>query len=319
MTTNKIKGNMETKMKTKEENKKMKTETKNRTLEIGMCLGIAAVIAAAVLISGCIGGNGGTEPGGGTGTELTGSLTVTGSTTVLPIAQQAADAFMDKHPKVNIQVSGGGSGVGVQAIGTNTADIGMASRELKDEEKTSYPNLVQHVVAGDGIAIIADKNNPVSFLTEEQIKKMYKGEITNWKELGGNDQEIVVVNRDSASGTREFFHEHVMKKEDFTKTALEKNSNGAVKTTVQGTPGAIGYVGLGYVNSDIKAIKIKTPDGYLAEPTVANVLNNKYPIARNLNMFTDGQPTGLAKEYLDFIKSGEGQKIVEDEGFVPVN
>lgn len=311
--------NIEGSVSVNEGNAQTKRQIKNKGVKIGEIFGIVVLMVALVLIGGCIGGNNGTtKPSGSEGTELTGSLTITGSTTVLPIAQQAADVFMNKHSKVNIQVSGGGSSVGIQAVVTNTADIGMASRELKDKEKTSYPNLVLHVIASDGIAIIVHESNTVSELTGEQIRKIYKGEITNWKEVGGTDKSIVVVNRDSASGTREFFHEQVMKKENFTKTALEKNSNGAIKTTVQGTPGAIGYVSIGYVDAKVKALKVSV-GGNFEEPTVQNVLDGKYPIARNLNMFTNGEATGLAKEYLDFIKSAEGQKLVEDEGFVPVN
>lgn len=310
--------NVEGSVSVNEGNAQTKRQIKNKEVEIGAIFGIVVLMVASVLIGGCIdGSNGTTKPGGSERTELTGSLTITGSTTVLPIAQQSADAFMKKHPKVNIQISSGGSSVGIQAVGTNIADIGMASRELKDKEKTSHPNLVQHVIASDGIAIIVHESNPVSELTVEQIKKIYKGEITNWKEVGGTDKPIVVVNRDSASGTREFFHEHVMKKGNFTKTALEKNSNGAIKTTVQGTPGAIGYVSIGHVDAKVKAIRVSV-GGNFEEPTAQNVLNGKYPIARNLNMFTNGEPTGHVKEYLDFIKSAEGQKIVEDEGFVPV-
>jgi len=296
--------------------KTKKIMTKRKRTEIGICSGIIAAMVIAVMLGGCIGEK---EPGDGTGIgdELSGSLTVTGSTTVLPIAQQTADAFMDKHPEVNIQVSGGGSSVGVQAVGSGTADIGMASRELRDKEKTEYPNLVKHVVARDGVAVILHKNNPVPSLAMEQIKKIYNGEITNCKEVGGGDMPIVVINRDSASGTRETFHTLVMDKEDFVKTALEKNSNGAVKTTVAQTPGAIGYAGLGYVDSKIKAIKVNK-EGQLIDPTAKNVADGKYPISRDINMFTDGQPTGLEKAYLDFIKSSEGQTIVEKEGFVSI-
>lgn len=276
---------------------------------------LVALLLFATLFAGCTGSGGDTTQT--TPTSGTGSISVTGSTTVLPIAQKAAEAYMDNNQQADIQVSGGGSSVGVQAVGEGTADIGMASRELKDSEKEKYPDLVQHVVARDGIAVFVNPSNTVETITPAQVKAIYRGNITNWNELGGPDLEIVVVGRDSASGTREFFQDAVMNKEDFVSTQLEKNSNGAVQQTIAQTPGAIGYVGLGYVDDTVKALKIDV-DGTAVEPTVANVLNNAYPLSRSLNMFTKGEATGLAKDYIDFILSPEGQKIVEEEGFVPL-
>jgi phosphate transport system substrate-binding protein len=269
---------------------------------------LLALLMIATLFAGCTGGGGDTTPE---------SLSVTGSTTVLPVAQKAAEAYMDTHLQADIQVSGGGSSVGVQAVGEGTADIGMASRDLKDSEKEKYPDLVQHVVARDGIAVIVHPSNTMETVTTAQAKAIYQGTITNWKEIGGPDLAIVVVGRDSASGTREFFQEAVMNKEDFVPTQLEKNSNGAVKQTIAQTPGAIGYVGLGYIDPTVKALKVDV-NGTAVEPTVAAVVSGDYPIARSLNMFTKGEATGLAKDYLDFILSPDGQTIVEEEGFVPV-
>ena len=245
------------------------------------------------------------------------TITIRGSTTVLPIAQKAAEEYMEKHPDVDVRVSGGGSSVGIQSVGEGIADIGMASRELKDEEKSRYPNLKPIAIAKDGIAIIVHPDNPITSLTLEQIRGIYNGTYTNWEEVGGPDKEIVVINRDSASGTREFFWKHVMLKDDFVATALEKNSNGAVKQTVSQTPNAIGYVGLGYVDNSVKAVKIKK-DGMEIEPTVENILNGEYPISRSLYMITNGEPKGIAKDFIDFVLSEEGQKIVEEEGFVPI-
>ncbi|NTW92022.1 MAG: phosphate ABC transporter substrate-binding protein [Methanoregulaceae archaeon] len=271
-------------------------------------LGLAAVLIIAVLAAGCT-----QQPGDGQKT----TLKVTGSTTVLPIAQAAADAYMDDHPMTDIQVAGGGSSVGVQSVGEGTADIGMSSRELKAEEKTRYPDLQSTVVASDGIAIIVNKANTVSGLTLVQLRGIYNGTITNWKAVGGPDQVIVVVGRDSASGTREFFWESVMKKENFTATQLEKNSNGAIRQTIVQTPGAIGYVGLGYIDAEVRAVPIMV-NGTPVDATVATVLSGKYPISRPLLMITQGPPSGVARSYLDFILSPAGQKIVTGEGFVPV-
>jgi len=276
-------------------------------------IALAGILLITALVCGCTDSGGdGNPPAGSVET-----LAITGSTTVLPLAQLTADAYMDTHLNADIQVSGGGSSVGVKAVGEGTHDIGMASRGLKDAEVSAYPGLVQHVVAKDGIAIIVHKDNPVETLTLEEVKAIYLGDIRNWNEVGGDDMEIVVIGRDSASGTREYFYEEVMDKQDFYAGQLEKNSNGAVKQTVQQTPGAIGYVGLGYLDETVGAVALG-PDGAAVEPSVANVLAGTYPVARDLNMFTNGEPTGLAADYLAFVMSDEGQQLAADEGFVPV-
>ncbi|MDD4127020.1 MAG: substrate-binding domain-containing protein, partial [Methanomicrobium sp.] len=149
------------------------------------------------------------------------------------------------------------------------------------------------------------------------IKKIYKGEITNWNEVGGEDMTIVVVGRDSSSGTREYFTEKIMDKEDCVSTLLEKNSNGAVLQTVAQTPGAIGYISMGYIDKTVKSLKIDE-NGVLIEPTIDNVLNGSYPVSRGLNMFTNGEPEGLTKEYIDYILSLKGQAIAAEEGYVTV-
>ncbi|MBP2132732.1 phosphate transport system substrate-binding protein [Methanomicrobium sp. W14] len=281
---------------------------------------LAAVVVFAVFICGCTGeGSSSATPSSTTGATnaVSGTLTVTGSTTVLPIAQASAEEYMSENQNVDVQVSGGGSSVGVQAVGEGTADIGMASRELKDSEKKLYPNLVRHVIARDGIALVVYPGNTVSDITLDSIKKIYTGEITNWKELGGDDMTIVVVGRDSSSGTREFFSEKIMGEDDFVSTMLEKNSNGAVAQTVAQTPGAIGYLSMGYLDGSVKALNINE-DGTIIKANIDNVLNGTYPIARGLNMFTNGEATGLAKDYIDFILGSKGQAIVTKEGYVTV-
>jgi len=292
----------------------MKTSHRKSGLVI---IALAIVVVSAIFVCGCTGSDNGDKSASQNDVKTVETLTVTGSTTVLPIAQAAAEAYMGANNYADIQVSGGGSGHGVQAVGTGAADIGMASRDLKSSESEEYQGLVRHVVAGDGIAVIVYKDNPVNSLTIPQIKSIYKGEITNWNEVGGDDLEIVVVGRDSSSGTREFFYESVMNKEEFAETQLEKNSNGAVAQTISQTPGSIGYVSMGYLDNTIKALKIDV-DGTLVDATVENVISGDYPIARNLNMFTEGEATGLAADYLAFLLSVEGQKIVSDEGYVPV-
>jgi phosphate binding protein len=273
--------------------------------------GLAFVLVIALLATGC------TQSPSGSGTTPVQTLKVTGSTTVLPIAQAAGEAYMNTHAEADIQVSGGGSSVGVQAVGEGTADVGMSSRDLKSEEKTRFPDLVTTVIGNDGIAVIVHPSNTVSTLSLEQVRAIYLGTCTNWKELGGPDSAIVVIGRDSASGTREFFTEKVMEKQNTLPGMLEKNSNGAVRQTVAQTPGAVGYVGLGYIDNDVRAIGLNV-NGEAVQPTVQNVLDGKYPVSRPLLMLTQGAPQGLAKDYIEFIKSKEGQAIVVDEGYVPL-
>jgi phosphate transport system substrate-binding protein len=272
---------------------------------------LVGLVLAATIVSGCIG-----DQGSGAITSRQ-SIRVTGSTTVLPIAELAAEAFMLNNTYADIQVNGGGSGVGVQCVGEGTADIGMSSRDLKPDEMAKYQNLKTTVIAKDGIAVIVHPANTITTLTMAQIRGIYNGSYTNWNQVGGPDLTIVVVGRDSASGTREFFFEKVMAKENFAQGQLEKNSNGAVKQTIAQTPGAIGYVGLGYIDADVKAVGIST-NGTAIEPTVDNILTDSYPISRPLILITRGEPTGLVNEYVSFILSEEGQQLVKDEGFIPV-
>ncbi len=256
-----------------------------------------------------------------------GTLKVSGSTTVLPIAQKAADAYMATHPDADIQITGGGSGVGVQQIGEKSVDIGMSSRELSTTEKTKYPQLFRTVVAKDGIAIIVNPANEIKVISAQNAADIYTGKITKWSQVfGGNvpntNDQIVIVGRDSASGTREFFDKDgagILKGAAPAKSMLEKNSNGAIIQTITQTPGAIGYVSIGFVDKSVKALPIwwNDPDKAVS-PTRENVLDRSYPVNRELFMFTNGQPTGLAKDYIDFILSPDGQKIVADEGYVSI-
>ena len=248
-------------------------------------------------------------------TPVSGTIKVTGSTTVLPIAQAAADAFMKNNSKADIQVSGGGSSVGVTAAGSGTADVGMSSRELTSAEVTQYKNLTKTTVANDCVVMIVHSDNTISALTVLQIKGVYNGTYKNWKQLGGPDLAIVLVGRDSSSGTRTYFASAVMGGQNTTAGMLELNSNGAVQSTVSTTPGAIGYVGLGYAGSPNKALNIMVGTNTIT-PNSANVLNHQYPLSRPLYMLTQGAPKGLAKSYIDFILSPAGQDIVEEQGFV---
>jgi phosphate transport system substrate-binding protein len=242
-------------------------------------------------------------------------ITMNGSTTVLPIAQKAAEVYMQKNSGVSITVSGTGSGDGIKSIIDGTADIGNASRDMKDKEKKLAKekgvNPVRHTVALDCIVPVVNPTNPVADLTLDQLKAVYTGGVKNWKEVGGEDKPIVVVSRDSSSGTFEVWNEKVLDKEKVRPDAQLQASNGAVAQTVAGNKYAIGYVGIGYLNPKLKGLKV---NGVEASPATAK--DESYPVARALFMFTKGEPTGEVKKFLDWLKSAEGQKIAEAEGFV---
>jgi phosphate transport system substrate-binding protein len=242
-------------------------------------------------------------------------ITIKGSTTVLPIAQRTAEVFMNKNSGVNISVQGGGSGVGMAALVDGTTDIADASRAIKDKElKKAVSNGITpkaNVVAMDGIAVIVNNSNSLENLSISQIKAIYTGKISNWSDVGGSGGQIVVISRDSASGTFEAFNSLALSKARVRADALLSASNQAVAQTVAKTPGAIGYVGLGYVSGNVKAITVNK-----VECSKETVLTGEYPLARPLFMYTNGKPTGVVKAYLDFILSKEGQQLVEKEGYV---
>ena len=247
-----------------------------------------------------------------------GNLRIDGSTTVLPIAQKAAEAYMKEHPDVSISVSGGGSGNGIKAIIDGTTDIADSSRFIKEEEvkqaveKGSYP--VPFAVAYDCIVPVVHPSNPVKNLTLDQLKGIYKGEIDNWKAVGGPDLKIVVVSRDTSSGTYEVWEEKVMKKERVSPGALLQASSGAVAQAIAGNKFAIGYLGIGYLNDNVKSLTVNSIPG-----NEETTLNGAFPIARPLFMFTRGWPSGDALNFVNYmLHPQKGQKIVKEAGFVPM-
>lgn len=245
-------------------------------------------------------------------------ITTSGSTTVLPIAQAAAEAYMDKYPNINISVRGGGSGVGVAALQNGTVDIANSSRPMKSKEiaacKSKGINPSAYAVANDGIAMVVHPNNTVKNLSVAQIRDIYTGKIKNWNKVGGPNLPIVVISRDVASGTYEVFNEKALKGGKVDGTAQMLASNNAVVTTVASTPGAIGYAGLGYVNKDVKVIQVAG-----VTPTEATIKNASYPLSRKLYMFTSGKAKGEIGKFIAFIQSAEGQEIVKKQGFISLN
>jgi len=240
------------------------------------------------------------------------SLTVTGSTTVMPIAEVAATEFEAANPGKRVLVSGIGSSAGIEAVTKGTCDIGTSSRDLKPEEKSL--GLVDIKIALDAIAVIVNPSNPVAGLTKAQVSDIFQGKIKNWKEVGGPDLAIGLVNRDEASGTREAFSKFVLGTADFDPSAAVLPGTGQVRSVVAQATGAVGYISLGFVDPSVKALSV---DGIPANETMVG--NGTYPLSRYLHFLTKGQPAGLAKAYIDFVLSPKIQDtVVRDAGFLPV-
>lgn len=247
-----------------------------------------------------------------------GNIVVKGSTTVLPIAQKAAEAYMKQNPDVKISISGGGSGNGIKALVDGSTDIANSSRFIKQKEvdlavkNGIYP--VPFAVAYDCIVPVVHPSNSVMNITLAQLKDIYMGKIKNWQEIGGPDKPVVVISRDTSSGTYEVWHEKVLNKERVFPGAMLQASNGAVSQAVAKNPNAIGYIGLGYVNQDVKALSVNRVEG-----SKTTTLNGTYPISRPLFMFTPGWPQGDVLNFINFVLNPDkGQKLVEGSGYVPL-
>lgn len=271
-------------------------------LSIRAAIAVTAALFVALTLAGC----------GRTGIGSRTQLTVTGSTTVLPIAEVAAEMFQSSHPGTRVLVAGVGSSAGIESVTNGTSDIGTSSRDLKPEEKTL--GLVDTPLALDAIAVIVNPSNPVTSLTMTQVAQIFEGRITNWSQVGGPDLPIGLVNRDEASGTREAFSKIVLNGKDFDPAAAVLPGTGQVRSVVAQSAGAIGYISLGFVDRSVKALTI---DG--VHPSETTVANRTYPISRVLHFFTKGAPRGLAKAYIDYILSSRIQEnVVRDAGFLPI-
>ena len=243
--------------------------------------------------------------------DLSGSISMVGSTSMEKFANALSEAFMEKYPKVTVTAEFVGSGAGIEAVSNGTADIGNSSRNLKDEEKAK--GVAENIVAIDGIAVVVDPANTVEDLTKDQLTSIYDGSVTNWKDVGGNDAPIVVVGREAGSGTRGAFEE-LLKLEDACKYSNELDSTGAVMAKVASTPGSIGYVSLDVLDDTVKAVKL---DG--AESTEENIKAGKYFLSRPFVMATKGEiseQSDLVKALFDFIYSDEGSELVKSVGLI---
>ncbi|HMM97407.1 MAG TPA: phosphate ABC transporter substrate-binding protein [Anaerolineales bacterium] len=268
------------------------------------------VLILALLVSSC---GGGTQvPPTPSESPLIGRLTFAGSTTMQPLVAKLSDAFRQRHPQVIFEVAAGGSVVGIQAVHEGTADIGMASRALKAEEAQG---IKVYTVGIDALAIVIHPDNPVESITLSQLLDIYMGRITNWKELGGNDLAIIPIQREISSGTRGAFDELALEKQEASAPALlTVITAGDVAASVAIQPAAIGYLGFGNLESDLKVIAI---DGTL--PSQESIRNGTYPLFRPLSLLTGPLSQPLADKFINFVLSPEGQAYVEEFGWIPVN
>ena len=243
--------------------------------------------------------------------DLSGTISLAGSTSMEKLCEAMSESFMETYPGVTVTVEYTGSGAGLESLASGSVDIGNSSRHLKDEEVAG--GAVENVVAIDGIAVIVDPANSVSDIPADKLAAIYKGEITNWSELGGDDEAIVVIGRESGSGTRDAFEE-LLEVKDACKYAQELDSTGGVKAKVAATPGAIGYVSLDVVDESIKAVSIDS-----VEPTEANIIAGDYLLSRPFVMATNGEISAqndLVKGWFDYISSDAGKDVIKSAGLI---
>ena len=236
-------------------------------------------------------------------------ITVAGSTSVEPFAELLAEDYMSRQPHSHIYVQGGGSTAGIEAVRTQAANIGMSSRSLLPNEQDLYTV----TIAKDAIAIIVNPKNPIQDLSLDHVRQVFSGKIKNWRELGTPPHPIILVNREEGSGTRESFQKYVMGKEETALESLVQDSNGAIRQVVSNDPHAIGYISLGLVNEKVKALKISS-----IEPNLTNIETGKYTLVRPFLFVFNGQPTGEAKSFLEFVLSPPAQELLSKEGLVSV-
>ncbi len=248
---------------------------------------------------------------------------IKGSDTMLPLSQKEAEVYMKANSSNKVTVTGGGSGVGIAALIDGTTDLAQSSRKIKMDEKIKLQEAgvtyKEVIAAYDALAVIVNPENKVSQLTREQLEGIFTGKIKNWKEVGGDDAKIIVYSRESSSGTYEFFKEHVMSKKNFANDVLSMPATGAIIQSVSQTKGAIGYVGLAYLDKNEKALKVSYDKGktFIA-PSLETAKNKTYPVVRPLYYYYSTKVESKVKAFLDFVLSAEGQKIVEQVGYVPL-
>ena len=248
---------------------------------------------------------------------------IKGSDTLLPLTQELSESYLNEEASSEIVVTGGGTGVGLAALMENTTDIAMASRQIKFGEKVKFAragfDITETIVAYDALAVVVNPSNPVTRLTREQLENIFRGKITNWKEVGGEDCKIVVYSRETYSGTYEFFKESVLHNKNYMSSILSMPATGAIIQSVRQTKGAIGYIGLAYLNPYVKALAVSYDGGaHYALPSVENAMNGSYPIVRPLYYYYDVKKESLVSPFVSYICSEKGQQMVREQGFVPL-
>lgn len=247
---------------------------------------------------------------------------IKGSDTVLPLTQELAEMYMNTHPSETVTVTGGGSGVGISALMDGTTDLAMASRRIKFSEKMkmkqAHHEPCEVIVAYDALAVIVNPQNPVSRLTREQLEGIFRGKITNWKQVGGEDLKIVVYSRETSSGTYEFFKESVLKNKNYMSSILSMPATGAIIQSVSQTKGAIGYVGLAYLNPRVKAVAVSYDQGRnFVYPSVETATRKEYPVVRPLYYYYDKKHEAQVLPFLNYICTPEAQERTLQLGFIP--
>ena len=270
------------------------------------------LVSASMLLAGC-GGGGSQQAASSGGEKISGKISASGSTALLPLLKPAQEAFQDKYKDVTVNVAGGGSFTGMNQVAEGSVDIGDSDVNLPDEYKDK--GLVDHKVVVEPFVFVVDKANKVDNLTKDQVIGILTGKITNWNEVGGDDQKITLIHRAKSSGSRATISDVVLKGANFTDDAVIQDSNGAVRAAIASTPGAIGYVDAPYADDSVKVLKF---DG--VEYSAQNIIDGKYPIYGYGHMYTKGEPTGAVKAFIDYILSDEFQNSqVEKLGFIPVS
>jgi len=248
---------------------------------------------------------------------------IKGSDTCLPLVQKEAESYGKKNPASRLSVTGGGSGVGIAALMDGSTDLAMSSRKIKMDEKMKLQDAgkayKEVIFAQDALAVVVNPKNTVSQLTRQQLEDIYTGKVTNWKQVGGADAKIVVYGRETSSGTYDFFKEHVMKNKNYASSMLNMPATGAIIQSVSQTAGAIGYVGLAYVDKDVKALKVSYDGKTFVEPSVENAINKSYPVTRPLFFYYQPSNESKLKPFIDYVMSAEGQGIVKQVGYVPLS
>jgi len=282
-------------------------------------LGIVPTLIATLLLAGCSSGH--REPAAGARTMLT-AITLKGSDTMVLLCQRWSEKFHERNSGIDVQVSGGGSGTGIAALTNGSTDIASSSRTMKESEKKAITekfgsDVVEIPVARDGVVIYVHEGNPVDSLTLKQARAIYQGEITNWRQVGGRDEKIILYGRENSSGTYEFFKEHVLKKQDFAAITQTLQGTAAIINAVRNDENGIGYGGGAYAHG-VKQLRVAADSGAAVAPTEENVKSGAYPLSRDLYLYLRQEPNGAIKEFIDWVLSADGQNYTREMGYFPV-